>query len=66
MRQDLIKDGEDLIVEFADGSKRHFSYEQFFAAKIVGELEAMYEDLPGLRTQFVIVPSLDDAVAEPV
>ena len=66
MRQDLIKDGEDLIVEFADGSKRHVSYEQFFAAKIVGELEAMYEDLPGLRTQFVIVPSLDDAVAEPV
>mmetsp|Transcript_658 Transcript_658/g.808 ORF Transcript_658/g.808 Transcript_658/m.808 type:complete len:763 (+) Transcript_658:75-2363(+) len=68
MRQELVKenDGEHLTVEYEDGIKAHVSYEQFFMVKIAMELEGLFEDEPDLKTQFVIVPSLDDAIAEPV
>ena len=66
LRQEKIQSGEDLIVEYQDGSKRHVCFEQFFAAKVATELEGMFEGDPGLKTQFVIVPSMDDAIAEPV
>jgi DNA polymerase alpha subunit B len=66
MRQDKVQSGEELTVEYEDGTKRHVCFEQFFAAKIASELENMYESNPGLKTQFVLVPSMDDAIAEPV
>jgi DNA polymerase alpha subunit B len=40
------------------------TYELFFANKIGMLLEEMYTAEPDLPTQFVLVPSLDDAVAE--
>jgi DNA polymerase alpha subunit B len=40
------------------------TYELFFANKIAALLEEMYASEPDLPTQFVLVPSLDDAVAE--
>ena len=66
MRMDVVKNGEDLVLEYEDGTKRHVCYEQFFAAKIAAELEALYEAEPDLKTQFILVPSMDDAVSEPV
>jgi len=47
------------------GLRAHVSYEHFFMVKIAMELEGLFEDEPDLKTQFVIVPSLDDAIAEP-
>jgi DNA polymerase alpha subunit B len=46
------------------GSEFGASYEMFFANKVAMLLEEMYESDPELTTQFVLVPSLDDAVAE--
>jgi DNA polymerase alpha subunit B len=66
MKHELVKNGEDLVLEYEDGTKRHVCYEQFFAAKIASELEALYEAEPELKTQFILVPSMDDAVSEPV
>jgi len=66
--QPLLKDGE-VVLEYAeeDGNnvKRHVTYETLFAAKIARELEDLYED-EDLRTKFVLVPSMNDAVAEHV
>jgi DNA polymerase alpha-primase complex, polymerase-associated subunit B len=66
MRHEIVKNGEDLVLEYQDGTKAHVCYEQFFAAKIAAELENMYAEDPDLKTQFVLVPSMDDAVSEPV
>lgn len=66
MRQQKVKTGEELTLEYQDGSKRYVTFEQFFAAKIANELEVMFENDPALKTQFVLVPSMDDAIAEPV
>lgn len=66
MRHEIVKNGEDLVLEYQDGTKAHVCYEQFFAAKIATELENMYKEDPDLKTQFVLVPSMDDAVSEPV
>jgi hypothetical protein len=66
MRQEIVKNGEDLVLECEDGTKTHVCYEQFFAAKVAAELETLYEEDPDLKTQFVLVPSMDDAVSEPV
>jgi len=66
--QPLLKDG-DPVLEYTeeDGStvKRYVTYETLFAAKIAKELEDLYED-EALRTKFVLVPSLNDAIAEHV
>ena len=69
-RQALLQDGEEVVLEYEgeDGTpiKRHVGYETLFAAKISRELELLYEEHPDLETQFVLVPSLDDAVSEKV
>ena len=69
-RQPLLKNGEEVVLEYegGDGSpvKRHVGYETLFAAKISKELELLYEENKDLETQFVLVPSLDDAIAEKV
>lgn len=55
---------QDTALELDDGSKLHVTYEVFFANKIAALIEELFESEPSLQTQFVLVPSLDDAVAE--
>lgn len=64
LRQQQLKDGDQVVLDL-DGEV-HVSYETLFAAKISQELECLYEEFPDLQTKFVLVPSLDDAVSEPV
>ena len=40
------------------------SFETFFANKVAALLEELFETEESLLTQFVVVPSLDEAVAE--
>jgi DNA polymerase alpha subunit B len=63
MRHKLVVAGETMI-ELENGSKVSVSYETFFANKVAALLEELFENERGLHTQFVLVPSLDDAVAE--
>jgi len=76
LRQPLLMDAEKVILERNDTEdgyddretkrqKVHVPYEAVFANKVAAELEALYEQHPNLATQFVLVPSLDDAVSEP-
>jgi DNA polymerase alpha subunit B len=70
MRMEKIANGE-MTVEFVDGDgnfeEKVVSYEAFFAAKISSVLESLFEDMKDdIKTQFVMVPSTDDAIAEPV
>ncbi len=69
IRQEHLKNENEVILEYEqdDGPsmKRHVSYETLFATKISQELEDLYEEFPDLSTKFVLVPSLDDAIAEP-
>jgi DNA polymerase alpha subunit B len=73
LRQDKLKDGDQVILEeeldesVGGGTiSRHVSYETLFAAKISQSLEGLFEEFPDLNTKFILVPSLDDAVSEPV
>ena len=54
----------DTMVELDDGSKMPVSFETFFANKVTALLEELFETEESLLTQFVVVPSLDEAVAE--
>lgn len=54
----------DTMVELDDGSKMPVSFETFFANKVAALLEELFETEESLLTQFVVVPSLDEAVAE--
>jgi DNA polymerase alpha subunit B len=70
MKMEKIANGE-MTVEFVDGDgnpeEKVVSYEAFFAAKISSVLESLFEDMKdSMKTQFVLVPSTDDAIAEPV
>eukprot|EP00571_Detonula_confervacea_P012384 CAMPEP_0172302316 /NCGR_PEP_ID=MMETSP1058-20130122/4034_1 /TAXON_ID=83371 /ORGANISM="Detonula confervacea, Strain CCMP 353" /LENGTH=749 /DNA_ID=CAMNT_0013012741 /DNA_START=64 /DNA_END=2313 /DNA_ORIENTATION=- len=68
-RQPLVG-GEDgsggAIVEDENGNDRTVSYEYLFATKISALLEEMYANDPELKTQFVLVPSMDDAFLDAV
>jgi len=73
VRQQHLKDGDQVILEYeqdeSEGGgivRRHVSYETLFAAKISQELAELYDELPELNTKFILVPSLDDAITEPV
>lgn len=74
MRQELLKKEDEVILEYElenednqnNTMKRHVSYETLFAAKISQELEDLYEEFPDLKTKFVLVPSLEDGVSEPM
>jgi DNA polymerase alpha subunit B len=73
MRHPAVLSGET-VLQGDDGSKQYVAYETFFAIKIAalleqyfgGDEDAMVDDTGStdVRTQFVLVPSLDDAVAE--
>jgi DNA polymerase alpha subunit B len=47
-----------------DGTKIQVTHEVFFANKISTLLEELYENENDFQTQFVLVPGVDDAVAE--
>ena len=70
MRQELVKNEDELILEYEledeKVMKKHVSYETFFASMISQELEALYTEFPDMNTKFVLVPSLDDAISEPM
>jgi DNA polymerase alpha subunit B len=54
----------ETTLELDDGSKMQVTYEVFFANKFAALVEELFEKEPGMQTQFVLAPSLDDAVAE--
>jgi len=65
LKQELIQSGNTMLeVEEEDGSKILVPYEMFFANKVAVMMEDLFESDPDLQTQFVLVPSLDDANAE--
>ena len=64
MRQPNIASG-NIVLEFEDGGgKMNVTTEALFVNKVAAAIESLYEEDPTMRTQFVLVPSLDDAVAE--
>jgi len=67
MRHKAISAGQaTLEFEGENGEKEEVmvSYEAFFANKIAVLLEQLYAEDESIQTQFVLVPSLDDATAE--
>jgi len=67
MRQDAVKSGQTTIeVEGDEGRavERVVPFEAFFANKISAVIEATFSMDESLATQFVLVPSLDDATAK--
>lgn len=54
----------ETTLELDDGTKMQVTYEVFFANKFSALLEELFETEADLETQFVLAPSLDDAVAE--
>lgn len=66
-RQPLVtgNDGVGPMID-VDGTERAVSYEFLFANKISALLEEMYMNDPELKTQFVLVPSMDDAFLDNV
>eukprot|EP00581_Thalassiosira_minuscula_P019634 CAMPEP_0183723324 /NCGR_PEP_ID=MMETSP0737-20130205/14933_1 /TAXON_ID=385413 /ORGANISM="Thalassiosira miniscula, Strain CCMP1093" /LENGTH=749 /DNA_ID=CAMNT_0025953585 /DNA_START=59 /DNA_END=2308 /DNA_ORIENTATION=- len=64
-RQPLVAGGEPTITD-EDGNERKVSYEYLFANKISLLLEELYVNDPELKTQFVLVPSMDDAFLDAV
>jgi len=69
MTHPLLLEGEDVVLEYMEEDgvtaiQRHVTYETLFAAKVAADLDELYEVTPDLRTQFVLVPSMEDAIAE--
>ena len=66
-RQPLVSgnDGVGPTIEI-EGVERTVSHEYLFANKVSAILEEMYMNDPELKTQFVLVPSMDDAFLDAV
>lgn len=65
MRQPLVASGNTTVEVDEEGNEKlTLSYEMLFAHKIAALIEDLFENEPDLKTQFVLVPSLDDANAE--
>jgi DNA polymerase alpha subunit B len=70
MRQELIKEGKptvELEVELENGTQeivsKIVSYDALFAIKISALIDEAFDVEEDLHTQFVLVPSVDDATA---
>lgn len=63
MRHPSVRSGQTTL-QFQDGEEVLVSYETFFANKIAAMLEELFQAEKNVHTQFVLVPSLDDATAE--
>ena len=63
LRHDSIKNGSTKV-ELEGGGEMVLSYETYFANKITSLLEeVLFDPEANSRTQFILVPSLDDATA---
>ena len=65
MNHQVVKSGRTTLQD-EDGEEIIVPFETFFAHKMAGLLEDLFADDNSLTTQFVLVPSLDDAAAERV
>ena len=65
LRQPILQKGK-IRLPLDEDSFMNVSHETLFMAKISSLLENLFEEEPDLITQFILVPSLDDSVAEPV
>jgi len=63
MRHKAVASGQTTL-QFQDGEEILVSFETFFANKVAGLLEDLFSSEESLQTQFVLVPSLEDATAE--
>jgi DNA polymerase alpha subunit B len=67
MRHQAVAAGQTTLeYEHENGEKEEIlvSFEAFFANKIAGLLEELYGSDDSIQTQFILVPSLDDATTE--
>ena len=64
-RHPKVASGAPTITD-EDGTARLCSYEQLFAAQVSNLIEDLYANDPAIRTQFVLVPSTDDAFLDGV
>ena len=65
VKHSIIQSGK-VEVPIDEDSFMTVSYETLFYVKITSLLEQLFEEEPDLITQVILVPSLDDAVSEPV
>lgn len=65
IRHPAVRAGRTLL-EFENGEQVPVPYETFFANKVAGLLEDFFVDQEDALTQFVLVPSLEDAMCEAV
>jgi DNA polymerase alpha subunit B len=63
MDHKLVRSGQTTL-QFQDGEEIIVPNETFFANKVAALIEELYETVDNLHTQFVLVPSLEDAVAK--
>lgn len=61
---DAVQAGQTTVHEESFGEDIVVPYETFFLYKIAQALESFYMEKKATKTQFVIIPSLNDAVAE--
>lgn len=64
-RQPLVKGGEPTISD-ENGNERKVTYEELFSHNVSQLLEEMYQNDPTMKTQFVLVPSVEDAFVDSV
>lgn len=64
-RQPLIQGGEPTVVD-ENGNERKATYEGVFCNNVSLLLEEMYQNDPTMKTQFVLVPSVEDAFVDSV
>lgn len=65
MRQEMVKEGNTAI-ELEENVHKIVSYDALFTIKISGLIEEIFSEEKDLHTQFVLVPSVDDAMAKSV
>jgi DNA polymerase alpha subunit B len=63
LENELVRSGQTTL-QFQDGEEILVPYETFFAVKVAGLVEEIFEADEDLQTQFVLVPSLEDATAD--
>jgi len=66
VRQPLVQDERGAIILNEDGEKETATFQQVFAKKVAGILQELYEANTDIKTQFVLVPSVDDAISDSV
>ena len=65
-RQELIKTGRVLSEVNEDGEVAVSTFEGFFANRVAALLNELYAEDSSFKTQFILIPSLDDTIAKSV